>query len=239
MEKDKIQYKTFNIKEPDVDMKERTFQATITRTSLDLDNEVVLARGLNIKDFKNNGIILAYHDGTFPVGTTTDIKRVGEEFRIKARFASEAASERINEVYQLVKEGILRTMSIGMLVTETRAPTAQDIKEYSKDVRRIISKAKLLEASFVTIPSNQGAVVTGCKSLELDPKHFIEDYQETIEEETKEIIEEEIKEETAQGVLIKRIKEELKIEEESKELVSVIKVEMLKHNLLKNGKIYW
>lgn len=261
----KIQYKSLEIKEPTVNVEERTFEAFITATTLDLDNEVVLARGLDVSRFKQGkGKILYNHQKGFVLGVATEIKRVGERWKIKAKFASEQASERINEIYHLVKEGILTTMSIGFSVPRDgrRQPTAQDVKTYGKNVRSIITRAKLWEASVVVFESNEEAKILACKNLDIDPKFYLpEDYdmeevienveevevkelddvvieEEVIEEVVEEVIEE-VKELSKQDILIAKIKNELRIEYKKKEMVRIIKEELLKKEFVRKGKIYW
>lgn len=246
MEKTKeqeIQYKSFDLKEPTINAEERTFEAFITATTLDLDGEVVLAKGLDVSRFKEGkGKILYGHDKNFIVGIATEIKRVGERWKIKARFASEQASERINEIYHLVKEGIITTMSIGFSVPTDgrRQPSREDIKMFGRGVRSIITRSKLWEASFVTFESNEEAKVIRVKSLGIDPSLYFKDYEEEVIEAVEEVIEEEVvKEIEEQDKLVAKIKEQLKIEYKNKEVVRIIKEELLKNNLIKKGEIYW
>lgn len=202
----------------------REFRAVITTNSLDRDFEVLLPEGGNVKDFKKNGIVLFNHNRDLPIGESLNLRSLKETdtkpARIETlfRIASEGVSDEADKVFRLVKDGILKGISIGFQVLEMRAPTSQDIKKFGKEVRNIISKWKLLEFSIVSVGSNQDALITGLKELDLDPKEFLGDYyEEPIDnvEEIDTVDTEEIEKEIEEV----EVKEDIKIEEHIKEKI--------------------
>lgn len=233
------QYANFEIKDADVDFDKRTFTAIITNQHVDHDKEIVLRDGLNVKVFKSNGIILSQHDSSKPLGTTYDIRKSGEGWKIKAKFAEvdTPALDYIDGVYSLVKQGVLKTMSIGYLPTEQRRPTDVDRKTYGKDVRVITSKAILLEASIVSVPCNSEALIQTCKELNLDPKDY---GVEVEEEEVPDIVIEDTKD---FDNLVAKIKEDLVIEykkdKKKQDIKDAIKEQIIISKLFKNGTIYY
>lgn len=115
----------------------------------DRDGEVIRQSGINFKNFlKTNPIMLANHDGgdiRSVIGKVTDIWREGNKTLFKAQFSK--ASDLANQAYEMVKEGILNTFSIGFVA-----------KSFDDD-NKTISESELLEISLVPIPSNPEALV--------------------------------------------------------------------------------
>jgi len=216
-----LQFKTFEIKEQTVDKQE--FTAIISTSDVDLDDEVMLPDGLNMKEFKKNPIILFNHNKDLPIGKALSIRKSGNGMIAKAKLGENI--DRINDIWKLVKQGILKGISVGFIANEIRIPTPQDIKLFGKKVKRVISKWTLLEVSVVSVPANQNALIQSCKSLNIDPKVIIPDYKE----EKKGIDRE----------LIEQIKSEIKKSENRKELKNTIKEELIKNDLIKNGIIYY
>ncbi len=52
-----------------IDEDARTVKAIISTDSLDRDGEVVITKGLDLAEFKNNPIVLLGHDQDKPIGT--------------------------------------------------------------------------------------------------------------------------------------------------------------------------
>jgi len=180
-----IQYKNMYFEKAEVD-ELREFTATITDESIDRDSEVLLASGMNKKDFVKNGIILFNHNRDFPVCTALSLRRKGDGWVAKGKIAE--GVQRADDVWALIKQGVLKGISVGFQILEQRPPTAKDLKDFGKDVTNVISKWKLLEFSVVSIPANQNALITAAKDLNIDPKEILgNDYKEEVVEETKEV----------------------------------------------------
>jgi len=114
---------------------------------LDRHNEIIKQDGWDLTKFKENPVILAHHNyHDFPIGQALEIGVEGGKLVFKMLFTS--ATEEAKQAYQLVKEGVMRTFSVGYIP-----------REYDANDQRITTKAELLEISLVTVPSNASAVV--------------------------------------------------------------------------------
>lgn len=202
-----IQYKSLEFKS---DVEKREFTAIITDNSIDRDSEVLLPEGMNKKEYMKNPIILFNHNSNEPIGTALGLRRSGNGWKATGKLAE--GIERIDNVWKLVKQGVLKTISVGFRVDEQRAPTKKDIQEFGKDVRNIISKWSLLEFSVVSVPANHNAIITAAKSLDINPTDILPNYkeEETIEKQVEATIEElEIKiDDTTKEKIIKTVKEQ-------------------------------
>ena len=97
-----------------------------------------------LENYINNPIILAYHDHTKPIGKMVDYETDDRGLRIVAEISKAAG-----EIYDLVKDGVLRTFSIGFMVKDADWDT-------DKDVFRI-KDVELFETSVVSVPANATA----------------------------------------------------------------------------------
>lgn len=230
-------YKNMSLKAEDVDVEDqRLFTAIITDDSIDRDKEVLLPSGLNKKDFVKNGIILFNHNQNDPIGTATSLRRSGNGWKATGKIAEEGTDSHIDKIWKLVKQGILKGVSVGYQIEEQRPPTPEDKAMFGKAVEWVVSKWKLLEFSVVSVPANQNALILAAKAINLDPKVILgEDYEEVevdekgIEEEIVEVkTEEEIKKDIVKEIdaEIKQLEEDITLEAETKEkLVEVVKEE--------------
>lgn len=136
---------------------ERTLTAIASTDNPDRDHDVLKADGWDLKNFKNNPVLLWGHQSSeLPVGTVTDIKQDGNKLVFKARFPKEGVSQKADEVYGLYKDGILRAFSVRF--------TSKDYKQ-NESGGLTFEKAELLEISAVTVPANAEALVQQVKNL--------------------------------------------------------------------------
>ncbi len=142
----------------DIDEGERAVIATISTEVVDRDNEVMLAKGADLKWFRKNPVVLYAHNyGSLPIGKAQWIRRDGNKLVAKTVFAPAEASPEAEQIYQLFKGGFLRAWSIGFIVLDSREPKKD---EFDGNVRRVITKWQLLEYSAVPVPSNMEALTT-------------------------------------------------------------------------------
>jgi HK97 family phage prohead protease len=116
----------------------------------DRDGEVVKQSGIDFKNFlSTNPILLANHEGHDIRSVIGKVKRIWREDNktlFEAQFSK--ASELANQAYEMVKEGILNTFSIGFMA-----------KAFDEKKPGIITESELLEISLVPIPANPNAIV--------------------------------------------------------------------------------
>jgi HK97 family phage prohead protease len=119
----------------------------ITTTDPDDDNDIMLPKGARLGRFKKNPMMLYNHDQDYPIGKAELIEVTDKGIRVKAKL-SNSTVEAVTWVRDLVKEGILKTFSIGF-----------DVFNESKNSLGFneISDWQLNEFSIVTLPMNTAA----------------------------------------------------------------------------------
>jgi HK97 family phage prohead protease len=159
-----------------------TFKMTITTEDVDRYREVILLGGWELDHYNNNPVVLWGHDHfTLPVGVTTNLYVEDGKLIAEGKFAPHEHAQEIRALYDL---GIVRASSVGFIEKEREG--------------NIITKAELIEWSFVSVPANPHALSLAMKSGrsidELITKGFLT--VKTIsddtrsEDETKEVVEE-------------------------------------------------
>ena len=134
---------------------EGTFEVIATTEGLDRDGEVILVSGWDFDNFMKNPVLLFGHDyWSFPIGAVTEI--VPEDNRVIARGVF-ARTEEGQKARMLYEDGILKTVSVGFIPREREG--------------NVITKAELLELSFVPVPSNPEA---------LDMRKQIKEFEEML-----------------------------------------------------------
>lgn len=124
--------------------------------SLDRSSDKILAtawtRG-GLKNYENNPILLFNHDYNKPIGKVVEVSTDSRGLKIKGVISKSAG-----DVYNLVKEGVLSTFSVGFLIKDA---------DYDKSADGLIVKdAELLEVSVVSVPCNQDATFSVAKSFD-------------------------------------------------------------------------
>ena len=168
----------------------REFIATISTNDLDRDGDIVDPEGIAFKGFEKNPVVLLNHDRySLPIGKATWIKRFSRDGQsglvAKGRIAK--GTDKANDVFALMQEGILTPTSIGFGVRESRPPSDEEQKDAPK-LRRVITRAEMFEFSIVGIPSNSNATVEVVSKMPawMRPESSDVDLQ-TIEDKEKEI----------------------------------------------------
>lgn len=183
--------------EKNVDEKNGKFRVIASTDDVDRHGEVIVQSGWDIKNFMKNPVILFGHrSGNLPIGKATNVKIEKGEMIIEGIFASAEGNPLAQQVRALYDEGILKTVSVGLI-----------IKKRDENDSNLILEAELLELSFVPIPANPNALdalkEAGIKTLDLD----------LIQKQIVDGVEDEEKEEEKEG----DYKEEEKLDENDKE----------------------
>jgi len=110
-------------------------------------------------NYLKNPIILAHHDRSQPIG-----KMVGHEITDKGLKIEAEISKSAGQVYELVKEGILRAFSVGFRVKDADYDSDTDIF--------VIKDLELHEVSVVSIPANADSLFSLAKSFDGSEKEF-------------------------------------------------------------------
>lgn len=130
----------------------------LSTESRDRDGDIILLSGWEIDNFQRNPIALWQHDKDKPVGTWQNLRIEADRLVADLKLASTRLAEMTR---QLINDDVLKAVSVGFLPkdVEPRDPEAP-WKGY------LIKGAELLEASLVSVPANQEALLLS-KSLEL------------------------------------------------------------------------
>ena len=129
--------------------------------SIDRAGDIILHSAWDqggLDSYRKNPIVLFNHQYNEPVGKVIDIQVVSEGLLVTAEIFKAAT-----RVYELVKQGVLKTFSVGFMPKDL---------DYNKQTDGfIIKKAELLELSIVSVPCNQSALFSVSKSFETDKEY--------------------------------------------------------------------
>jgi len=122
-----------------------TFEVVISTADKDRQGEIVNQEGWDLTHYKNNPVVLWGHNYTgLPIGVTDSIELKDGKLVAKGRFAPESANPFAQQVRRLYDAKILRTTSVGFIAKEMEG--------------NMVTKAELLEFSFVPVPANPMAL---------------------------------------------------------------------------------
>lgn len=156
-----------------IDEENGTVDAMVSVKELDRDREVVLPeafRGAGLRDFLKNPVTFLFHRSWgFPCGRATKVEIQDKGIRGTTQFALEipgAVGDEIRAAWEMVKGGFLNALSIGFWADawesdpEAMAKLLPELKrEVLAAVRRVLTRGRLAEWSFVGIGSAPSALV--------------------------------------------------------------------------------
>ncbi len=122
-----------------------SFKVIVSTADRDRQGDIVMQEGWDLSFFKLNPVVLWAHDYYEPpVGVCTSIGLVEGKLVAEGKFAPTEFGQEIRKLYDL---GMLRTTSVGFIP-----------KEFDPNDNCIITRAELLEFSFVPVPANAYAL---------------------------------------------------------------------------------
>ena len=151
-EADELIKKEIDIKNLDDD----TFVVIATDSSVDRDGDIVVPEGVDVKNFMANGSFLYGHNrDMLPVARPLEAKIVNGQLMIKGQWAEKGTHDFCDAVRSLVKQDMLKGVSIGFLGKDSEENKDAD----GHRIGRKYTKSELVETSFTPIPSNANARV--------------------------------------------------------------------------------
>ncbi len=139
---------------------ERAVIATVSTDAIDRDMEVVMPKGVDLAQFRENPVVLWAHDYKQPpIGRCQWIKLSKDRRRLIAK--TEFNHTPLGEMtYNLYRDGYLKAFSIGFLVKAASPPSIKEMEERPEleQCWAIIRESVMLEYSAVPIPSNPEAL---------------------------------------------------------------------------------
>lgn len=132
---------------------EGSFTAIASTEATDRHGEIVKQDGWDLKNYKQNPILLYMHDHSMPLGKATRvwIEKASGKAKLMFKGVISTATDYGKAAKQLMDEGILNTFSVGFRINEMDGNT--------------ITKAELHEISLVSVPANPEARRLAYKSL--------------------------------------------------------------------------
>jgi HK97 family phage prohead protease len=148
---------------------DRTLEFIGSTEVQDRDGEVILAKGWDLSNYKQNPVFMwAHRYDQPPIGRS--LKTWAREGKLKfhIEFAPKETYEFADTIYKLYKAGFLKATSVGFI------PDPEGIIEGDgeKSPKRTYSKQELLELSAVPVPSNPEALVQAREAGLITVKEF-------------------------------------------------------------------
>lgn len=139
--------------------------------TVDRYGDIVRVDGWDLKAYKANPIVLFGHQHSNPVGIAvkTWIDKELKALMIRIKLADEGTSPFIDSLRKLVKQRIVRAVSVGFRTT--KAPNEIKDPDTNRWTGYEFVGQELLENSLVTVPANPSALGTA-KSLGLPEMHL-------------------------------------------------------------------
>ena len=180
----------FNVveKEQSDDNSPLTIKGYANTVSKDRAGDVIVKEAWEkgaMDDYLKNPIVLAFHDYSRPVGTTVSHSVTDKGLEIVAEISKAAG-----EVYNLIKDGVLKTFSVGFSIKDADYDREEDTF-FIKDL-------SLYEISVVSVPANQNSTFSLAKAFDSEEayKAYKESYApskvETVTVVTDEVEKEEV-----------------------------------------------
>src|SRR4029077_16516382 len=136
--------------------------------SVDRMGDVVEASGWQLDRIKSPPPVLFNHNSNQIVGRWEDIRQSGNQLVGRIAWTNSDKWPMAQYIRDLVREGILRTVSVGFSPVE-RQPLSKDASKEFGPWR--FTKSELLECSLVAVPANPNAMAVA-RSLHL-PSEFV------------------------------------------------------------------
>jgi hypothetical protein len=144
-----------------------TFDVIISTEDIDRAGEIVRQDGWDLTNYKNNPIVLWGHDYyNLPIGICTETYKTTVRgvpaLGARGVFLSADINPYAQQIRRLYDYGMKQGGGVGCTTSVGFIP-----KEFDNENGRVITKAELLEFSFVPVPANQGVGAAG-RALTLD-----------------------------------------------------------------------
>lgn len=145
-----------------IDEARRAVRFCFSDGSVDRVGDRIMASGWDLAQFRRNAVALFAHDANSPpIGRATDVRVEGDRLMGTIEFMSADLYPFADTVYEMVRQGYLRAVSVGFLPIEYTF-SSEDDRPYGIDFKR----QELLEISVCPVPANANALVAA--SIDID-----------------------------------------------------------------------
>lgn len=169
----------FDVVEKAADSGTLVVEGYANTTDKDRHGDIILQEAWTkggLDNYLKNPIILAFHDHSKPIGKMVDYFLDSKGLKIVAEISKAAGN-----LYDLVKEGIVKSFSVGFMVKDADYDATTDIF--------VIKDVELFEVSVVSVPANPSSVFSVRKNFESEEEYneFKKEFSEMTEE-NKEVV---------------------------------------------------
>ena len=133
---------------------DRSCRVRMATRVLGRDGLVVEPSGIELTHYRRNPIILWSHNPEAPVGRAMIYEQRADALEAQIDFAPQGISDLADQICGLVKAGVINAVSIGFKPLDQEPVDPRDRRAGTR-----ITRAELLETSFVAVPADQGAIV--------------------------------------------------------------------------------
>jgi HK97 family phage prohead protease len=139
---------------------ERSLWFNASTEDRDRDGDVLVAKGWKLQNFKKNPVFLWAHDYRRPpIGKAAEAVVEDNKLQIKVEFVPADVDAFAEQVYQLYKQGFMKTVSVGFMAYKVEELTEDDKKQRPEMQWGRRMSAELLELSAVPVPANPMALM--------------------------------------------------------------------------------
>jgi HK97 family phage prohead protease/HK97 family phage major capsid protein len=126
-------------------------------------DDIIMADGWDLENFKRNPIALFGHRSDFPIGKWKNLRIENKQLRGHLELAPDGTSRRIDEIRRLIDAGILKAVSVGF-----RPKEYEPLDKENPFSGYRFTKQELVETSLVSVPANPNALAVA-KYLKISP----------------------------------------------------------------------
>lgn len=154
-----------------IDEDARTARFVASDESVDRYGDIIRAAGWQLDHFRSNPVLLFGHQSEqTPVGVVDNIEVEGTSLMADVRFRPEGDSPRSDDVWNCVRGGFLRAVSVGFMPTKEPNLMWKDGDEESGIVTGFeFVEQELFELSVVPVPANPQALAVA-RSMGISPE---------------------------------------------------------------------
>lgn len=133
---------------------ERQIRVIVSTGDVDREGDIIEPTGIDFTAYRKNPVVLYMHDHDEPIARCVEIGVVNGRVEALVQFPDMGAAEKSDEVYNLIKAGVLNAVSIGFIPLEWSY-----INDKDPWAGRRFTKCECLEFSVVSVPANANALI--------------------------------------------------------------------------------
>ncbi|ESY30033.1 MULTISPECIES: HK97 family phage prohead protease [unclassified Mesorhizobium] len=134
----------------------RQVRAVVSTGEVDRMGDIIVQSGIDLTAFRKSPTVLWQHDADHPIAKCLSVGIEGGKLVALVQFPDAGVSAKSDEVYGLIKAGVINSTSIGFV--PLKYVPIDPSKPYGG---QRFTSSEMLEFSFVSVPANSSALITG------------------------------------------------------------------------------